>query len=98
MMSLLTGIECIFWVSFSLSSVKVVSLRVSFILSSAADGPNILSEELDLVKNMNLAVKEERYKDAGILEQSPPISLITFLVCKFSATMFNVLLIKEFMP
>ncbi|XP_062144085.1 bifunctional nuclease 2 [Alnus glutinosa] len=35
-------------------------------LDSAADGPNTLSEELDLVKNMNLAVKEERYKDAAM--------------------------------
>lgn len=97
MMSLLTGIECILGISFSLSSVIVVSLRVSFILSSAADGPDILSEELDLVNNMNLAIKEERYKDAGILEQSPRFSLITFLVCKCSVTMFNDLLIKEFM-
>ncbi|XP_059454314.1 bifunctional nuclease 2-like [Corylus avellana] len=35
-------------------------------LDSAADGPDILSEELDLVNNMNLAVKEERYKDAAM--------------------------------
>lgn len=97
MMSLLTGIECIFGVSFSLSSVIVVSLSVSFILSSAADGPDILSEELDLVNNINLAVKEERYKDAGILEQSPPISQILFLVCKCSVAMFNELLIKALM-
>jgi hypothetical protein len=97
MMSLWTGIECIRGVSFLLLSVIVASLRMSFILSSAADGPDILSEELDMVNNMNLAVKEERYKDAGIFEQSPRFSLITFLVCKCSVTMFNDLLIKEFM-
>ncbi|KAB1201773.1 Bifunctional nuclease 2 [Morella rubra] len=36
-------------------------------LDSAADGPDILSEELDLVRNMNLAAKEERFKDAALL-------------------------------
>ncbi|KAK7840793.1 bifunctional nuclease 2 [Quercus suber] len=35
-------------------------------LDSAADGPDILSEELYLVKNMNLAIREERYKDAAM--------------------------------
>lgn len=35
--------------------------------SSATDGPDFLAKELKLVKNMNLAIKEERYKDAGIL-------------------------------
>lgn len=35
-------------------------------LDSAADGPDIIAEELDLVRNMNLAVKEERYSDAAI--------------------------------
>ncbi|KAF5462932.1 hypothetical protein F2P56_018895 [Juglans regia] len=35
-------------------------------LDSAADSPDVLSEELDLVKNMDLAVKEERYKDAAM--------------------------------
>ncbi|XP_058185191.1 bifunctional nuclease 2 isoform X2 [Rhododendron vialii] len=34
-------------------------------LDSAADGPDIVAEELDLVMNMNLAVKEERYSDAA---------------------------------
>lgn len=32
---------------------------------SAIDGPDLLVEELALVSNMNLAIKEERYKDAG---------------------------------
>ncbi|KAG5245472.1 hypothetical protein OIU76_002403 [Salix suchowensis] len=35
-------------------------------LDSAADGPDSLGEELDLVRNMNLAVKEERYTDAAM--------------------------------
>ncbi|KAL8231711.1 hypothetical protein R6Q57_001489 [Mikania cordata] len=34
-------------------------------LDSAIDGPDDLAEELDLVAKMNLAVKEERYSDAG---------------------------------
>ncbi|XP_065856660.1 bifunctional nuclease 1 isoform X2 [Euphorbia lathyris] len=35
-------------------------------LDSAADGPDLLSEELDIVKNMNLAIKDERYNDAAM--------------------------------
>ncbi|XP_021982507.1 bifunctional nuclease 2 [Helianthus annuus] len=35
-------------------------------LDSAIDGPDELSEELDLVTKMNLAVKEERYSDAAM--------------------------------
>lgn len=35
-------------------------------LFSAADGPDFLSEELDMLKNMKIAIYEERYKDAGI--------------------------------
>lgn len=37
----------------------------SLFLFSPADDPDSLSEELDIVKNMNLAIKEERYGDAG---------------------------------
>lgn len=33
--------------------------------TSAPEGPDVLVEELELVRNMNLAIKEERYKDAG---------------------------------
>lgn len=33
---------------------------------SAPEGPDPLSEELKLVRNMDLASKEERYIDAGI--------------------------------
>ncbi|KAL8111186.1 bifunctional nuclease 1 isoform X1 [Apium graveolens] len=35
-------------------------------LDSAADGPDLLLEELDMVKNMNLAVKQERYSEAAM--------------------------------
>ncbi|KAF8405474.1 hypothetical protein HHK36_010380 [Tetracentron sinense] len=34
-------------------------------LDSASEGPDLLAEELDMVRNMNIAIKEERYKDAG---------------------------------
>lgn len=34
-------------------------------LDSAAEGPDSVTEELDLVKNMDIAVKEERYNDAA---------------------------------
>ncbi|XP_038721479.1 bifunctional nuclease 2-like isoform X3 [Tripterygium wilfordii] len=36
-------------------------------LDSAIDGPDPLAEELGLLMNMNLAAKEERYKDAAML-------------------------------
>lgn len=35
-------------------------------LCSAPEGPDPISEELKLVRNMDLASKEERYIDAGI--------------------------------
>lgn len=35
-------------------------------LDSAADGPDLLLEELDMVKNMNLAIKQERYSEAAM--------------------------------
>ncbi|MCL7045080.1 hypothetical protein MKW94_012295 [Papaver nudicaule] len=37
-------------------------------LDSAAEGPDLLTEELDLLKSMNVAVKEERYKDAAMIK------------------------------
>ncbi|KAJ8764327.1 hypothetical protein K2173_006067 [Erythroxylum novogranatense] len=36
------------------------------LLDSAADGPDLLAQEIDLVRNMNLAVQEERYSDAAM--------------------------------
>ncbi|KAK9285225.1 hypothetical protein L1049_024413 [Liquidambar formosana] len=35
-------------------------------LDSPADGPDLLAEELDLVRNMKLAIREERYTDAAM--------------------------------
>ncbi|CAI9111010.1 OLC1v1011141C1 [Oldenlandia corymbosa var. corymbosa] len=35
-------------------------------LDSAADGPDLLSEELNMVRNMNSAAEEERYRDAAV--------------------------------
>ncbi|KAA0052933.1 bifunctional nuclease 2 isoform X1 [Cucumis melo var. makuwa] len=36
------------------------------LLDCAADGPDFLSEELDMLKNMKIAIYEERYKDAAM--------------------------------
>ena len=41
------------------------------ILASAAEGPDLLTEELDLLRNMDIAVKEERFKDAGTFNSEP---------------------------
>ncbi|GKV45130.1 hypothetical protein SLEP1_g52246 [Rubroshorea leprosula] len=46
--------------------VSYSSLTVGCIFSSAADGPDLLSRELELVRNIDLAVKEERYDDAAM--------------------------------
>lgn len=65
-------------------SVFALYVSINCILSSAADGPDLLTEELNLVRNMNLAVKEERYNDAGILyivvKKKPPVFLVIFSV------------------
>ncbi|KAE8657807.1 hypothetical protein F3Y22_tig00116981pilonHSYRG00003 [Hibiscus syriacus] len=37
------------------------------LLDSAAGGPDLLTEELNLVRNIDLAVEEERYNDAALL-------------------------------
>ncbi|KAK9230832.1 hypothetical protein WN943_021062 [Citrus x changshan-huyou] len=42
-----------------------VALSMSCTLSSAAEGPDSVTEEFDLVKNMDIAVREERYNDAA---------------------------------
>ncbi|XP_060192963.1 bifunctional nuclease 2 [Lycium barbarum] len=36
------------------------------LLDSASDGPDLLSEELSMLRNMNLAANEERYNDAAM--------------------------------
>jgi len=50
--------------------MKFLHLSIIYISFSASDGPDALAEELDIVKNMNLAIKEERYNDAGTFEGS----------------------------
>ncbi|XVF59854.1 hypothetical protein PTKIN_Ptkin07bG0308900 [Pterospermum kingtungense] len=48
--------------------VRDTKTTYDVLLDSAADGPDLLTEELDLVRNMNLAIKEERYNDAAMLK------------------------------
>lgn len=36
------------------------------ILDSAIDGPDLISEEFNVVRKMNLAAQEERYSDAAM--------------------------------
>ena len=69
---------------------------MSDIFSSASDGPDLLTEELDLVRNMKLAIKEERYNDAGIFQISMANLLYESfykLYCRFSPSFFCYLLI-----
>lgn len=42
------------------------TLNLGNFFHSAAEGPDSLVEELDLVRKMNTAVMEERYEDAGM--------------------------------
>ncbi|KAF3440362.1 hypothetical protein FNV43_RR18646 [Rhamnella rubrinervis] len=53
-------------ISFAMGRVRGSKSTYDVSLDSAADGPDLLAQELDLVKNINLAVKEERYKDAAM--------------------------------
>ena len=46
---------------------------------SAPDGPDLLLEELGGVKNMHLAVEEERYFDAGVHQRKLVTHLPLFL-------------------
>lgn len=47
-----------------LHSVYHVSLT-SFICYSPIDGPDTVAQELSMMRNMHLAIKHERFKDAG---------------------------------
>lgn len=53
-------------ISYGMGRVRDTKSTYDVHLDSAADGPDLLSQELGLVKNINLAVKEERYKDAAM--------------------------------
>ncbi|XWS45612.1 hypothetical protein CRYUN_Cryun15aG0151200 [Craigia yunnanensis] len=54
-------------IGYGMGRVRDTKSTYDVLLDSAADGPDLLTEELDLVRNMNLAVKEERYNDAAML-------------------------------
>lgn len=53
-------------ISYGMGRVRDTKSNYDVSLDSAADGPDFLSQELGLVKKINLAVKEERYKDAAM--------------------------------
>ncbi|OAY60942.1 bifunctional nuclease isoform X1 [Manihot esculenta] len=53
-------------ISYGMGSMHDRKLTHDESLDSPADDPDSLSEELDIVKNMNLAIKEERYGDAAM--------------------------------
>ncbi|XP_022751514.1 bifunctional nuclease 2-like isoform X3 [Durio zibethinus] len=54
-------------IGYEMGRVRDTKSTYDVLLDSAADGRDLLTEELDLVRNMNLAVKEERYNDAAML-------------------------------
>ncbi|XVE82418.1 hypothetical protein DITRI_Ditri16bG0003300 [Diplodiscus trichospermus] len=54
-------------IGYGMGRVRNTKPTYDVLLDSAADGPDLLTEELDLMRNMNLAVKEERYSDAAML-------------------------------
>ena len=64
-MSLLIGILGALILHFWLI-IFSLALIISYNICSAADGPNFLAQELGLLENMELAIKEERYREAGI--------------------------------
>ncbi|KAE8693460.1 hypothetical protein F3Y22_tig00110812pilonHSYRG00120 [Hibiscus syriacus] len=54
-------------ISYGMGRVRDTKSAYDVLLDSAVDGPDLLTEELNLVRNINLAVKEERYNDAAML-------------------------------
>ncbi|XP_039069604.1 bifunctional nuclease 2-like [Hibiscus syriacus] len=54
-------------IGYGIGRVRDKKSTCDVLLDSAADGPDLLIEELNLVRNINLAVKEERYDDAAML-------------------------------
>ncbi|XP_030485934.2 bifunctional nuclease 2 [Cannabis sativa] len=53
-------------ISYGMGRVRDTKSIYDVSLDSAVEGPDFLSQELVLVKNIDLAVKEERYKDAAM--------------------------------
>ncbi|KAK8716851.1 hypothetical protein V6N13_044146 [Hibiscus sabdariffa] len=54
-------------IGYGMGRVRDTKSTYDVLLDSAADGPDLLTEELNLVRNINLAVEEERYNDAAML-------------------------------
>ncbi|XP_024181621.1 bifunctional nuclease 2 isoform X3 [Rosa chinensis] len=52
--------------SYGMGRMRDMKSTYDVSLDSAADGPNFLAQELVLVKKIELAIKEERYKDAAM--------------------------------
>ncbi|BBH08071.1 Wound-responsive family protein [Prunus dulcis] len=55
-------------ISYGMGRVRDTKSAYDVSLDSAADGPDFLIQELELVNNISLAIKEERYKDAATVE------------------------------
>lgn len=53
-------------ISFGMGRALEAKLTYDVSLDSAADGPDLLAEELEIVQNMTLAIREERYEDAAM--------------------------------
>ncbi|KAK4346971.1 hypothetical protein RND71_033310 [Anisodus tanguticus] len=53
-------------VGYGMHRSRRIKSTYDVLLDSASDGPDLLSEELCMLKNMNLAVNEERYTDAAM--------------------------------
>ncbi|XP_020424910.1 bifunctional nuclease 2 isoform X2 [Prunus persica] len=53
-------------ISYGMGRVRDTKSVYDVSLDSAADGPDFLIQELELVNNISLAIKEERYKDAAM--------------------------------
>ncbi|XP_021819502.1 bifunctional nuclease 2 isoform X2 [Prunus avium] len=53
-------------ISYGMGRVRDTKSAYDVSLDSAADGPDFLIQELKLVNNISLAIKEERYKDAAM--------------------------------
>ncbi|KAH0973604.1 hypothetical protein GBA52_025760 [Prunus armeniaca] len=53
-------------ISYGMGRVRDTKSAYDVSLDSAADGPDFLIQELELVNNISLAIKEERYKDAAM--------------------------------
>ncbi|XP_050365193.1 bifunctional nuclease 2 [Argentina anserina] len=53
-------------ISYGIGRMRDMKSTYDVSLDSAADGPNLLAQELVLLKNIESAIKEERYRDAAM--------------------------------